>query len=106
SLIMQLCTGHIPLNAYLDHIGASTTQYCDHCPGIPEDVHHYVLQCSKYDQPRFELRCKLGCVASDLSALLTTEVKLLLTYVHQTKCFSKTHGEDLLPPPTEDDASS
>ncbi|KZT28198.1 hypothetical protein NEOLEDRAFT_1045762, partial [Neolentinus lepideus HHB14362 ss-1] len=95
SLIMQLRSGHVPLNAYLNRIGATTSQYCDHCPGIPEDVHHFVLQCSKYDQQRFNLRLKLGRTASDLSALLTTEVKSLLTYVHQTRRFATTHGEDL-----------
>ncbi|KZT19780.1 hypothetical protein NEOLEDRAFT_1026039, partial [Neolentinus lepideus HHB14362 ss-1] len=93
AIIMQLHTGHTPLNAHLHRIRASPSPNCEHCPGVPEDVHHYILECGMYEQQRFTLRCKLGRTASNISALLTSEVKSLLTYVHQTKRFTQTHGE-------------
>ncbi|TFK54102.1 hypothetical protein OE88DRAFT_1616051, partial [Heliocybe sulcata] len=93
AIVMQLRTGHAPLNAHLHRIQATAIPDCDHCPRIPEDVHHYLLICRKYERQRFALHRKIGRAASELSTLLNAEVKALLAYVHQTRRFRKTHGE-------------
>jgi hypothetical protein len=43
SLLTQLYTGHVPLNAHLHHIGKAETPLCPACHQHEETVHHYIL---------------------------------------------------------------
>ena len=48
SLLIQLRTGHVPLNHHLHTIGPADTQRCPGCGAAKETVLHFVLQCPKY----------------------------------------------------------
>lgn len=97
SIIMQLRTGHIPLNGYLHRIRKAESPDCPHCPGIAETVQHYLLECNAYERPRHALRRTLGRTANDLSTLLCDRVRETLKYVHHTKRFKNIYGEVLFP---------
>ena len=63
SLLIQLRTGHVPLN-HLHTIGHADTQRCPGCGAAQETVLHFVLQCPKYAlQGRgysYRVRCRLS----------------------------------------------
>ena len=49
SILIQLRTGHIPLNVVLHRIKRSDTPDCPHCKsGIRETIHHLLLTCPAY----------------------------------------------------------
>ena len=48
SLIIQLRTGHVPLNAYLHRISKSDQPLCQHCGRGDETVHHYLFDCTAW----------------------------------------------------------
>ena len=95
AVIMQLCTGHSPLNQHLFCIHHSETPSCPHCQGITvEMVHHYLFLCPQYQHEHHVLHHKLKCKAESLSFLLSSPnaVKPLLSFIHSTKHF-KTKAE-------------
>jgi len=52
SILIQLCTGHAPLQAYLHRFKLSDTPECLACNDEPETVTHYLAHCRTYDQQR------------------------------------------------------
>ncbi|KIJ10229.1 hypothetical protein PAXINDRAFT_86367 [Paxillus involutus ATCC 200175] len=52
SLLIWLRTKHIALNTHLHHIAKADTPYCPHCPGIREDIPHFILKCPQYARER------------------------------------------------------
>ena len=60
SILIQLRTGHIPLQAYLHHIGKAETPICQQCHEEEETVSHYVRRCCAYREQRRELRRSMG----------------------------------------------
>ncbi|KAF8576256.1 hypothetical protein K439DRAFT_1397501, partial [Ramaria rubella] len=50
-LLLQLCTGHVPLNKHLHRIGKTISPHCQHCPN-KETVHHFLLLCPAHAQHR------------------------------------------------------
>lgn len=72
SLILQFCTGCIPLNKHLHCIKQTDSPACPNCTQTPqESIHHFLFECNKYRQEHFALQRKLGHHASTLSYLLT-----------------------------------
>jgi len=68
SLLIQIQTGHIPLNSYLYRIKKSGTRQCDACWGanrltITETVIHYLFECQAYATERYDMDRVLGCNA-------------------------------------------
>ncbi|MBW0479945.1 hypothetical protein O181_019660 [Austropuccinia psidii MF-1] len=55
STIHQLCSNHIPLNAYLHQIKQVDSPKYPHCH-TPETISHYLLFCKQYRTHRKELR--------------------------------------------------
>ena len=73
SLLVQLRTGHAPLNVVLHRIKRSETPECPHCKnGIRETIHHYLLICPSYTGARQLLQARLRHEASSIPFLLRT----------------------------------
>ena len=100
SALVQLRTGHAPLNHHLARIGKVPSPACARCGAAYETVHHYVLMCPAYQKERSILRWKVGSRKMNLSSLLMerSALKELLRYLARTQCFTQVFG-DLTPPP-------
>ena len=102
SLLMQLQTGHIPLNLYLHRIKKSTTRRCESCWGIArlevtETVIHFLFECQAYVAERYDVDRALGCWSRDFQGIMASleGVKKLLKYVGKTARFKKMLGDAL-----------
>jgi hypothetical protein len=100
SLLIQLRTGHIPLNSYLFRIKKSGTRRCDYCWGdgrltITETVIHYLFECQAYATERYDMDRALGRHSRDLKGILTSldRIKELLKFVGRTARFKTTLGD-------------
>jgi ribonuclease HI len=66
SLLVQVRTGHIPLNQYLHRIRKSDTKLCQSCQVVPgeerpvESVNHFLFECNKYADLRQTLARRIG----------------------------------------------
>ena len=69
SLIMQLRTGHFPLNYYLKHIEKVDSNKCMKCAENPdqlqvrETINHFLLECRTHEEARNTLVGKIGKVS-------------------------------------------
>ena len=55
SILIQLRTGHVPLQAYLHCFKLSDTSECPTCRNEPETVTHFLKYCRTYEQQRRRL---------------------------------------------------
>ena len=55
SILVQLCTGHVPLQAYLHQFKLANTPICPSCGIEPESTTHYLLYCITYTAQRRRL---------------------------------------------------
>jgi hypothetical protein len=91
STIMQLRTGHIPLNFYLKRISKADYDRCSKCfegpdhVQVPETINHFLFECQAYDEFRRELIAKIGRSRLSLIKIMknTNYMKALVTYLHQ-----------------------
>ncbi|OCH84712.1 hypothetical protein OBBRIDRAFT_710926, partial [Obba rivulosa] len=92
--LVQLRTGHAPLNQHLHRIGKSDTPTCPNCGAERETIPHFFFTCPTHHQLRTALRRKLGRTALSLRGLLATPTALrhTLNYVNQTQRFASTYG--------------
>jgi hypothetical protein len=95
SIITQLRTNHIPLNFYLFRIKRAESPDCPHCPGINEDVSHFLFTCPNYQEPRARLREDAGRKAYSIRYLASTPKgsRHLLKYISGTGRFTTSLGE-------------
>jgi ribonuclease HI len=87
SLLLQLRTGHIPLNQYLHRIGKKHSPKCRACDANQdESVLHFLVECRGYDAPRQRLHQALGPTLSKCQNLLTAAKCLphLMTFIRDT----------------------
>ena len=56
SILLQLRTGHMPLNKHLYRITKAISPYCPHCPQCEETVLHFLVECPHYENHRTLLR--------------------------------------------------
>ncbi|KAH9849537.1 hypothetical protein C2E23DRAFT_737201 [Lenzites betulinus] len=86
NLLMQFCTNHVPLQAYLARIGKADTVTCPTCGTAPETVAHYLLACPTYALHRAVHFQSLGFSGWTLTTLLNSREALrpLFTYVNAT----------------------
>lgn len=56
ALLIQLCTGHCPLNQYLHRFGRRESPLCGACQEAPETVEHFLIECRAHDRHRGEMR--------------------------------------------------
>jgi ribonuclease HI len=94
SIVIQLRTGHAPLNMYLHRITAKDSPNCPHprCAGRWETVFHYLVECPAYDRHRHDkLRKKHGRRAEKISYLLSDPacIEDTVKYISATKRFDR-----------------
>jgi ribonuclease HI len=89
SLIIQLRSGHIPLNAYLHRISKRDSPICTHCKDGDETVHHFLFDCTTWSYERWPLSRRLGRASRSLATLLGTKkgVDEVLKYIGRTGRF-------------------
>ena len=99
SALIQLQTGHAPLNRHLARIGKAPSPACEQCSVAFETVHHYVLMCPAYQEERNILRREVGRRRMNLSTLLMDKGALegLLRFLAWTRRLFQVLG-DLTPP--------
>ena len=89
SLVIQLRTRHVPLNAYLHRISKLDQPLCRHCRSGNETVHHYLFECTAWAYERWSLCHRMGRAAKSLCGLLSIErgVDEVLEYIGWTRRF-------------------
>jgi ribonuclease HI/exonuclease III len=99
SLIIQLRSGHIALNAFLYKINKSDTDICPNCHTSPETVHHFLFDCIAYGQARHQRYKKLGRNSDSLRYLLNTPkgIKQTTIFVNKTNRLRRVFGEIKIP---------
>jgi len=71
SMLVQLRTGHILLTKYLHRIGKANSPMCHTCSHQRETIHHYLMTCPTYMEPRRQLERHIGRVEKLMKILLT-----------------------------------
>ena len=95
SVLIQLHTGHVPLQAYLHRFKLSDTPECPTCSDEPETVTHYLAHCRTYNQQRCQLQQALGHNQSVGLEILGDErrIKVLMEFINDTGQFEELHGD-------------
>jgi hypothetical protein len=85
SILTQLRTGHIGLNAYLHRFNLAASPLCPLC-AVTETVPHYLFLCPAYRRQRLQLIVRLGTARLTPKLLLAvkSDHKAVLAYVHDT----------------------
>jgi ribonuclease HI len=103
SLLVQVRSGHIPLNSYLHRINRAESPNCEACQAEPgdetpvENTRHFIYDCVAYTNQRNILFREIGAsnvVLKDVM-LKTSHMKALAQYIQQTGRFKTTEK----PPP-------
>ncbi|KAK7012463.1 hypothetical protein R3P38DRAFT_3588267 [Favolaschia claudopus] len=86
SVLTQLRTGHIGLNAYLFRFHLAPSPLCPHC-NMPESVPHLLLACPAYRTQRLRLFTRLGTARVSLRRLLSSkhDPSPVLAFVRDTR---------------------
>ena len=87
ALLIQLRSGHAPLNNHLHRIGKAESPLCPACHRKNESVHHYLIECREYDCHRNHMTAKLRRDARSLHTLLSNPLAIptLFKYINDTK---------------------
>ena len=107
SVLMQLRTGHIPLNAFLHRIGWADSPTCPVCQHTDETIHHYLFDCLGHTHARHSLARAMGQNSKSIRHLGNwRSYKSVLKYIHTTGRFKNIYGDlpthpapDGAPPP-------
>jgi hypothetical protein len=99
SILLQLRTGHAPLNKYLHKIGKADSPLCPHCQEQEESVEHFLLLCPALQTLRNQLFGLLFRASRRLDFLLTNPkaAKQVIKFALATK-----HFRGRPPEPNED----
>jgi hypothetical protein len=90
SIIIQICSGHLPLNNYLYRIKKLNSNSCTQCSedqeGPPKTVQHFVFDCPAYVAARNELTNKIGFNHLNFKDIMadTNRIKALITFINRT----------------------
>ncbi|KAF7372603.1 hypothetical protein MVEN_00123200 [Mycena venus] len=71
SVLTQLRTGHIGLNAYLHRFHLAPSPLCPHCASAPESVPHFLLACPTLRAHRLRLIARIGTARISMRRLLS-----------------------------------
>ncbi|OSC98668.1 hypothetical protein PYCCODRAFT_1417243 [Trametes coccinea BRFM310] len=95
NLLLQLRTGHVPLQTYFARIGKTAAATCPTCHEEPESVAHFLLRCSTYTLHRAVHFLPLGHSGRTLRTLLNTEDALrpLFKFINATGRLRRVFGE-------------
>jgi ribonuclease HI len=99
SLLIQLRTGHAPLNKHLFNIKSADSPICPACEDAHETVHHFLLSCPVYERHRRHLFYTLNRGSRSLAILLAhpKATRHLFKYISKTGRFKSTLGDLELP---------
>ena len=99
SALMQLRTGHVPLNHHLAHIKKVESPTCPKCNANFETIQHYILVCPVYRAARWLLEWKVRQQQMQLEYLLTNAKSIpnLFFFLSNTKRLQQVFG-NLMPP--------
>lgn len=94
SILIQLRTGHAPLNAHLHRIQRSETPTCPNCAARNETVIHLLLHCQAYRVARGDMRKALPYYLFNLRGILNNGrcLPALWTYLDKTGRLAQQHG--------------
>jgi ribonuclease HI len=92
SMLLQLRTGHAPLNKHLHRIGSIESPTCPACEMEAETVHHFITTCPAREITRRKTLNTLGRRARSMETLLTDPkaIPYLFAYVKATGRFKNT----------------
>ncbi|KAE9394284.1 hypothetical protein BT96DRAFT_749479, partial [Gymnopus androsaceus JB14] len=95
SILMQLCTGHAPLQKHLYAIHRADEPTCPCCKQHPETVYHFLMECLAHKNSQDCLRRRIRQRNFTYSALLTTVESLrdFFQYINETGRFRHIVGE-------------
>jgi ribonuclease HI len=101
SLLIQIRSGHVPLNAHLYRLTCVDTDKCQACitrPGIvpaKETIPHFLFDCPAYQNERHQLDTTLGRHSRSLEHIMSKEesTRELLHFIGRTERFKETHGD-------------
>src|SRR5882724_7354391 len=95
SLLVQLRTGHIPLQAHLKRISKTNSLTCLRCHKVDETVGHYLTECEAFATQRGRMERQLRRAAKSVSTLLTNPKAFacLFRFIHDTGRFRGTQDE-------------
>jgi len=101
ALLMQLRTGHAPLNKHLHRISRSKSPLCPKCHQEDETVKHFILTCPRYNRLRDTHFHTLGRGACSLKYLFTSPkaLKPLFLFIAATQRLAATFGNFVYKPP-------
>ena len=92
STILQVRSGHFPLNAYLYKIGKAESDRCNKCNQtqvIPqkETTNHFIFDCPAHHEARSDLINKIGRTNFNLPEIMSNEkyMKALVTFINRTR---------------------
>ena len=96
SLIMQIRTGHIPLNFFLHRINKIDSDKCTNCNNGEEDVprtetiNYFLFDCSAYDDIRRDTIAIVGRNRFNLPSIMsnTDYMKALVTFINRSGRFN------------------
>ena len=94
SVLTQLRTNHVPLQAYLHRFKLADSPICPHCEEAPETVTHFIMFCSNFAGQRRQLRRSLGPhVNLNLSVLRNSKhLPDLFRFINSTDRFGQNYG--------------
>ena len=106
SLMLQLRSGHIPLNKYLSKIGKIETDLCEACLDRENDhqykemVNHFIFECSAYEEERNNLRRIIKQRHFNFTDMMasTDNMRHLAEYVKSTGRLKKAQTPQRRPP--------
>ncbi|KAF7366527.1 putative RNA-directed DNA polymerase from transposon X-element [Mycena sanguinolenta] len=88
SILTQLRTGHIGLNAYLHRFKLAPSPLCQLC-AVPESVPHFLLTCPTHRDARLRLMLRVKTARLSLRTLISTKAEAapVLAFVRETGRF-------------------
>ena len=100
SLLIQIRSGHIPLNAHLYKLNCVDSDKCQACHTqrgtIPtrETITHFLFDCPAYQDERHYLDASLGRRNKDLKYIMSKRetIQELLRYIGRTKRLKRPFG--------------
>ena len=92
SIMIQIRSGHIPLNNYLHKIRKSDTEICLACSDqenglrCRETINHVIFECPAYDRERDTMIAKIKQQHFNLFDIMsnTDHMKILATFINST----------------------
>ena len=99
SLVTQIRTRYMPLNAYLHCINKINSPLCPHCGLDSESMHHFLFDCQAWRAECWCIGKALGCKAKSLQHVLSSArgIDELLRFLVRMEWFKAMYGPEITP---------